>query len=222
MLYDMNAECSSQAITQTALLLSFWTPPGDLRGRKPNTSWLAIAIHEARAEDAHIYHYGYDCKYGKKPPTLWKRIWWCCIIRDRILSLGVRRSPQITSDDFDFDSCEPLAVSDFKGEIENSSTYTMETRTLLAHMLLRIAKLCAILTRLQSLPSWLEAPRDKDADQLISCMGHVRRVKASLRKWSEETDAEFSSCLQNGKLAGSADTQSKAVAVHLHTMYMYY
>jgi hypothetical protein len=218
----MNAECSSQAITQAALLLSFWTPPGDLRGRKPNTSWLAIAIHEARAEGAHRCHHSYDSEQRNKPQTLWKRIWWCCIIRDRILSLGVRRSPQITGDDFDFDSCEPLAVSDFQNEIEKPGTYTREARTLLAHMLLRIAKLCAILTRLQSLPSWLEAPRDKDTEQLISHMGHVRRVKASLRKWSEETDVGFSSCLQNGALVSSADIQSKAVAVHLHAMYMYY
>lgn len=164
----MNAEYSSVALAQAALLLSFWTPPGEMRGRRPNTSWLVLAIHQARNEDAHLYHSWSGSGRNSARRTLWKRIWWCCIIRDRVLSLGLRRPPQITRDNFDFECGELMTDCEFRDEIENSRVYSPQTKLLLTHVLLRIVELCVILTDLHSMSLWLETPYCRKAEIAIT------------------------------------------------------
>ncbi|CAI6083452.1 unnamed protein product [Clonostachys chloroleuca] len=223
-LYDMNSELSSFTISQAALLLTSWTPPANPRGMKPNTQWLSIAIEHARAEGAHLYsrHQGPMSESPSSHQALAKRIWWCCIIRDRLLSLGVRRRIQIDRESFDFDSNRRLNHSDLAGEVDGSGVYCKKAKMSLIRILLRIVDLCVSLTDLLNLAHRLEFSRNGDSEQWLPHLQQVRTVKEALRMWHEVTKSEFSCSLKQLRSASKYDEQCKAVAVQLHVMYMYY
>ncbi|CAG9992240.1 unnamed protein product [Clonostachys byssicola] len=223
-LYDMNSELSSFTISQAALLLTSWTPPANPRGMKPNTQWLSIAIEHARAEGAHLYgqQRGLSSEGSSAHQALAKRIWWCCIIRDRILSLGVRRRIQIDRESFDFDSNRRLNHSDLAGEVDGSGVYCKKAKISLIRILLRIVDLCVSLTDLLNLAHRLEFSRGGDSEQWLPYLQQVRTVKEALRTWHEVTKSEFSCSLEQLRSASKYDEQCKAVAVQLHVMYMYY
>ena len=126
LLYDFRTETSLPAIAQAALLLSFQCKPHDLQ---LNTSWLSTAIQYARADECHLYYCLPEITAQQRRAK--KRLWWCCILRDRIVALGVRRPVQITPDHFDFTQMPPTE-DDFAGEIERSRVYNPGTKTLLA------------------------------------------------------------------------------------------
>lgn len=212
----MNAECSLIALTQAALLLSYWTPPGEPRGIQPNTSWLGTAIHLARSKDAHLYQLWPNSTHRK----LWKRIWWCCIIRDCILALGLRRPAQITRDVFHFESCEALSSDDFRDEIDSSKVYNKNAKTILTRVLLSVADLCVVLADLQRLPPWLDTPKQRDPDRLMAHWNDLRRIKSCLRSWLEKAEAGIGVSFKDANYSGNA--QMEAVAVQVHIMYMYY
>ncbi|VUC21078.1 unnamed protein product [Clonostachys rosea] len=191
---------------------------------KPNTQWLSIAIEHARAEGAHLYGHqqGPGSEDFSAHQALAKRIWWCCIIRDRLLSLGVRRRIQIDRESFDFDSNKRLNHSDLAGEIDGSGVYCKKAKISLIRILLRVVDLCVSLTDLLNLAHRLEFSKSRDNDQWLSHLQQVRKVKEILRSWHEVTKSEFACSLEQLRTASKFDEQCKAVAVQLHMMYMYY
>jgi hypothetical protein len=204
--------------------LTSWTPPANPRGMKPNTQWLSIAIEHARAEGAHLYgrQQGPGSESHSAHQDLAKRIWWCCIIRDRLLSLGVRRRIQIDRESFDFDSNRRLNHSDLAGEVDGSGVYCKKAKISLIRILLRIVDLCVSLTDLLNLAHRLEFSRNGDNEQWLPYLQQVRTVKEALRMWHQVTKSEFSCSLEQLRSASKYDEQCKAVAVQLHVMYMYY
>lgn len=97
-----------------------------------NTTWLRTAIQYATAEHAHLYHK--DSSLTPAARAEKKRLWWCCIIRDRILPLGVRRSIHINREMFDF-SQPPLNNDDLESEFNRSRVYDSQTKRKLASIL---------------------------------------------------------------------------------------
>uniref|UniRef100_A0A8H7NQK7 Xylanolytic transcriptional activator regulatory domain-containing protein n=1 Tax=Bionectria ochroleuca TaxID=29856 RepID=A0A8H7NQK7_BIOOC len=194
------------------------------QGMKPNTQWLSIAIEHARAEGAHLYgrQQGPGSESHSAHQDLAKRIWWCCIIRDRLLSLGVRRRIQIDRESFDFDSNRRLNHSDLAGEVDGSGVYCKKAKISLIRILLRIVDLCVSLTDLLNLAHRLEFSRNGDNEQWLPYLQQVRTVKEALRMWHQVTKSEFSCSLEQLRSASKYDEQCKAVAVQLHVMYMYY
>ncbi|KAK7428120.1 hypothetical protein QQZ08_005359 [Neonectria magnoliae] len=65
--------------------------------------------------------------------ALLKRLWWCCIIRDRSMGLLMRIPIQIRKDQFDFDA-SPFGVDDLRDEFERSKVYNPETKRVLAEI----------------------------------------------------------------------------------------
>lgn len=210
-------------LAQAALLLSFWTPPGQPTGSMPNTTWLIGAVHHARSHNAHIYGTHSDCTTDKTK-RLWKRIWWGCIIRDRVMSIGLRRAPQITRSNFDFEKCEPLHWGDLYEEGETPKFFDTVAANALQQMLTRLIKLCVALTDFQVLSQVFQAPVFIGTEQCLKYLDEVRRIKVSLRSWYEETEATFlplSSRSEAQYFECSALT-SDATFLHLHLIYMYY
>ncbi|KAG7110769.1 Cutinase transcription factor 1 beta like protein [Verticillium longisporum] len=89
---------------------------------RTNTAWLSFAIHQARCAKAHL---AWDIELAVKSSDsssqrnlhdiqMLKRLWWCCIIRDRFLSIGMRRSMQIPT------AYPVLKPSDFENELTHS------------------------------------------------------------------------------------------------------
>lgn len=111
--------------------------------KRVNSFWLGTAIHLAKDVDAHRYH----AKTSLSPErqNLLKRLWWCCILRDRILPLGVRRPLQIQPQDFDFTS-SPLTKGDFANEVDRSKVYDAATKDSLVELLITLCDLAVSLT----------------------------------------------------------------------------
>ncbi|PTB39325.1 hypothetical protein M441DRAFT_38369 [Trichoderma asperellum CBS 433.97] len=111
---------------QVALLLTYYSPaPSDTT----NTYWMVNAVHFARCARADQYHTLSDDNPAK---LRLKRLWWTCILRDRVISLSLRRPLTIGCDDFDF-SHQGLNLADFSDELGVSTVYDRPTRQILAH-----------------------------------------------------------------------------------------
>ncbi|KAL4860443.1 fungal-specific transcription factor domain-containing protein [Aspergillus spectabilis] len=125
-LYDLEIYHTSLSAAQSAILLTYYAST-----KNPNTNsyWLSIALHHARVIQAHRY---YEVKHEKA--NLLKRIWWACICRDRLLSLGLRRQFQISAHDFDF-AQSVLTISDFSDEIHRSLVYSADSKQALIQLL---------------------------------------------------------------------------------------
>ncbi|UPK92799.1 hypothetical protein LCI18_003734 [Fusarium solani-melongenae] len=210
LLYDLATEKSPRLIVQVALLLSSWSPsrPGPV---PPNSMWLHVAIEHARFMEAHLAWEQSSTSATGKPhsrhePRMLRRLWWCCLVRDRFLSLGLNRRIQITK------SQPALCMSDFEYEITRSEVHTAETRRTLVHIFLGLARLCNILTDLLLVvrPSGdLLELQDQRTSTLIHC-------KTILQSWYDEIQIEISPANAGSRV------RNHPVVVHTNLMYMVY
>ncbi|KAJ2893455.1 uncharacterized protein MKZ38_008663 [Zalerion maritima] len=223
LLYDFDIESSPVAIARAALLLSYWTPPAraDL---KPNSTWLSVAVQNARNARA-----DYDSAMardvleapGKESATL-SRLWWCCIMRDRILSLGLRRSIQITKTTFDVEKHYSKGCLHLQDEVHRSRLYSPATKQALAGVLVRTVRLCVIMTDV----ILLAFPPDREVASDGGWSGRpahaldykkMRECRASLYAWFEETNGIVYIPSDRNKIA-----LHESVLLYTNLMYIYY
>ncbi|CAK7225853.1 hypothetical protein SEUCBS140593_006044 [Sporothrix eucalyptigena] len=101
-----------------------------------------------------------------------KRLWWSCLIRDRLLSLGVRRTLQIPRAQFDVDRHPLLNTADLADEIAYSRVYNLETKKYLVAVVVHIAELCVVLTDVLAMaypadwPVWDRQKLERDMGQV--------------------------------------------------------
>lgn len=145
LLYDFDYETNRVTLVQAVLLMTYWYEAPD--DSKDIWHWLGIAISLARTIGIHCdtSDSGMDLKTRK----LWKRIWWCCFLRDRLISLGMRRPLRIADTEFDLPMLElddfetegmPLELSRMLGGCP--AVKDSEKRTTLAKMCIAQAQLC--------------------------------------------------------------------------------
>ncbi|KAL1904077.1 hypothetical protein Sste5344_010202 [Sporothrix stenoceras] len=228
LLYDFDTESSAVACSQAALLLTFWSPYGN---KKVNTVWLSIAIQQARLAEAHLYA---SLPQNNIHTSALKRLWWCCIIRDRLLSLGVRRSILIPRTQFDIDRHPPLGAMDLADEIAYSRVYNLETKKGLVAIIARIAELCVVLTDVLTLaypPDVLAWDSQNDQDRLQREGKNIEKCKLALDQWYSSVSSRFP--LFNGTANDAAYLPGQQVGVgnnychdsvilYTNLMYMYY
>ena len=153
-------------VAQASLLLTYETSSSE---QLNNSTWLAIAIQHARAVNAHQYQHSTAASRYRRSDL--KRLWWCCIIRDRIIALGMRRSIQITGDQFDFTE-KGLDICDLKDETNKSEVYDSNTKTALIKILSSLCRLAATLTQLITIAYPLDRHERSEADvdtELAKC-----------------------------------------------------
>jgi hypothetical protein len=194
LLYDFGTEPSHIAISQSALLLSSWTPPSNMQ-TKENTLWLTIAIENAK--DAGADGYSQYTPELLTPAQMkhcnrLKRLWWCCVIRDRVMPLGLRRSIQITYAHFDFSGADRLGVWDLEDEIENSRVYDAGSKRELIEILIQLCELCVVLTDILLLVfpqhAWIGLRRDPGMED-----ARIRDSKATLQSWNNAAQIRLAS-----------------------------
>lgn len=149
LLYDFDYEIDRVTVVQSVLLMTYWYENPD--DPKDIWHWLGIAISLART-------IGLNCNPSNshmdvKKQRLWKRIWWCCFTRDRLVAIGMRRPMRIKEEDFDVPMLEledfettsmPNELSRMLGgcpAIRDSSK-----RVTLAKMCIALTKLCQCIT----------------------------------------------------------------------------
>lgn len=187
LLYDLRTEPNFAAVAQASLLLSFQCTPYDLQ---LNTSWLSTAIQYARADDAHLY-YSLPSLTGRQRREK-KRLWWCCVLRDRIIAVGVRRPIQITPNHFDF-SQSSMTEQDFAGELARSKVYDPETKALLVRTFILQCQLAIALTStiMTIYPlNGITFPAS-NLSRLSKLISQIDDSKALLAKWMEKAKCQL-------------------------------
>ncbi|KAL4789283.1 hypothetical protein BDV19DRAFT_395188 [Aspergillus venezuelensis] len=137
LLYDLNCEPSPRCIAQASLLLSHHLPSSDLHA---GSLWLSISVQNLLVANA------LDPTPNPATSNLQKRIWWGIMLRDRILSLGLGRQPQLVIDGDGKGTRnggsiaavigeDVLGEEDLEEEFDASEVYDPETKRILAKVL---------------------------------------------------------------------------------------
>ncbi|KAH6975738.1 fungal-specific transcription factor [Ilyonectria destructans] len=222
LLYDLETELSPVHLSQAALLLTYWSPSDSSRLKRPNSTWLSMAIQNARAAQGPKYatmqtiSKTANVKHHKRQASL-KRLWWCCIIRDRILPLVVRRPLQITRSDFDFDKNLGLIYEDLQDYVERS----------IGRDFIYVVKLCTVLTDLITLVFPAEHVLDEELPLDSRELGRIRDSRAALEMWYESAARDFpvpagtSTPVTNMPCLGR-DFCHESTILYINVMYMYY
>lgn len=97
LLYDFDCENDRLLLVQGLLLMTYWYETPD--DQKDTWHWMGVAISLGHTIGLHR-----NPANTNMPPQrrkLWKRIWWSCFMRDRLIALGMRRPTRIKDEDFD-------------------------------------------------------------------------------------------------------------------------
>lgn len=229
------------AISQAALLLSSWFPNSGLSRAYTGSTWLGIAIQQAKLAEAHRYasvvppHRSGNSPQASallKHQNSLKRLWWCIIMYDRVIAVCSRRPIQITRAHFDLDSVrhEPLGYADLDDEIERSRVYNPGTRKSLVDIFELHTKLAVVLTDLlvvvwplDDAPRWEKSFGDEEMRKIENC-------KMQMLDWYREASARFpipkdpgprKAAFGNGA-RGAGDFRHDSVLLYTNLMYMLY
>ncbi|KAL2826241.1 fungal-specific transcription factor domain-containing protein [Aspergillus cavernicola] len=203
LLYRLESELHSVAIVQGSLLLSLCS---SAQTESPvNSVWLSIAVQHARSLGAHHFE-----AQGTASSSDWrelKRLWWVCLIRDRIIALGHRRPLQIVYDHWDIE-IELLSSSKVSEEMCQSEVYSAPFRHGLFSVFRSVFGLCVPLTQILQ----LAVPESEN------CSAALRQADIfsdSLQVWLDET---------NGHLERFYQTVSsdEPVVLHDHLLQIYF
>ncbi|KAF5676191.1 cutinase transcription factor 1 beta [Fusarium heterosporum] len=228
LLYDFSCEKSCIAIAQASLLLAHThLIPRCIAGNKPLGSiWLGIAISYARVAKAHCYSSlrpTNDMEVAKvqKLRNTLKRLWWCCIICDRLLPLTSRQSIKITPLNFSFSGCSVLGSADLSDELYNSDVYDSTTKTLHAELLSKLVDLCVVLTDVLTVtsvlynnPSWMLSGRMEVAKDANICQIDLRRW---YNAWNETKATLDERMAQEGSSAESIILFKNLIEMYYHS-----
>ncbi|KAL9090410.1 MAG: hypothetical protein Q9159_002037 [Coniocarpon cinnabarinum] len=146
LLYDFDYEDDRIALLQALLLMTYWyESPND---QKDTWHWLGVAISVATSIGLNR-----DPSWGpldKRRQSLWKRLWWSTVIRDRLIAIGMRRPlrikssehnvPMLTLDDFPL---EPLSSNITVVGPSCVVAYDAGMRASLAQLCIAKAQFCA-------------------------------------------------------------------------------
>ncbi|KAL2802814.1 hypothetical protein BJX63DRAFT_97977 [Aspergillus granulosus] len=178
LLYNYLPDQNNVVNAQVTLLLSFYNSS---KNSMNNSNWLSRAVQHAEAEDAHQYKA--LILLPEKRRTMLKRLWWCCILRDRVISMGMRRPLQIPSTRFRI-SGESLCLADLQDEIDGSAVYTADVKLALVWLLIRLCHFADAVTELLSIvyPSVPDYDGSR-ADAVESDWASLRCARSKLAVW---------------------------------------
>ncbi|KAK7419075.1 hypothetical protein QQX98_003577 [Neonectria punicea] len=228
LLYDFGYERSSISIAQAAVLLSHsHLIPLPYGGYKQLGSlWSGIAIHHARDARAHRYftmtlNNPQSPDEAKKHNVL-KRLWWCCIICDRVIPLTSRQNIKITRSNFNFDASPILRCEDLFDEFYNSNVYDSTTKIHLAQVLEKLVELCIILTDVLTLSSSIRENPSWDLSQRITDTNQAGHCRIQLQRWYNAF-LEMKSARNGKTIQGPTDTSpGSSVILFTNLAEMYY
>jgi hypothetical protein len=183
--------------------------------KRANSLWLTTAIQLAEASGAHQFHILENKTPNER--SLLKRLWWCCIIRDRILPLGVRRQVLISLDGFDQESMT-LTDDDFRGEINGSQVYDVETKSSLIRLFITLCDMAVPLTDVIMTIYPSNEPIDirlYNTAKFQRTLDRIQSCKLGLQSWFERAIIKFPTP------AGIVST-NESLILYTNLMYIYY
>ncbi|KAI0446444.1 hypothetical protein F4803DRAFT_559385 [Xylaria telfairii] len=229
LLFDFDTESSLVCLSQAALLLTYWAPNWSLAAKKPNTVWLGVAVHNAKSAEAHIYStmptfspVTEPIEY-KKQNSL-KRLWWCCVFRDRLLALGMRRSIQVSRAHFDVDTNNSFGFSDLSDEVGRSKVYNPETKKRLIEIFVQLGELCSVMTDLLTLVFPLDDVPGWGRHNGVEGAEKVRACKVAMRRWYKSATLSFPVFSKGNTTSKTTanEHQHDSIILYTNLMYMWY
>ncbi|KAF2165242.1 hypothetical protein M409DRAFT_67490 [Zasmidium cellare ATCC 36951] len=176
LLFDFGAEKDPTALAQSCLLL------------RVNSSWLTHTIRFAKIARANSHQ-----RFEQTDPNkarLLKRIWWGVIFRDRILSLGTRRSLQL---DLESHSSEEdiLTADENFSELGNSPVHHTEAQLRIVQLLSAMCRAMPCIAKATKILYNLEGIDDRVAfiteAKLAATIQSVQHALEALQMWHDET-----------------------------------
>jgi hypothetical protein len=144
-LYDFDYEVDRISLVQALLLMTYWYETPD--DQKDTWHWMGVSL--SLAHTIGLHRNPEQSNMDLKRQRLWKRIWWSCFMRDRLIALGMRRPTRIKNEDCDvpmlvlddFDT-EPLPLELVRMLGGCPAVRDSAKRLKLAKMCIEKAKLC--------------------------------------------------------------------------------
>lgn len=133
--------------------MTYWYETPD--DQKDTWHWMGVAISLAHTIGLHRNPENSDMEPRKK--KLWKRIWWSCFMRDRLIALGMRRPTRVKDEDYDVpmlveDDFEIAALPEHITVVPRECTLARDVgaQRELAQMCIAKAKLCLCISHVLS------------------------------------------------------------------------
>ena len=133
--------------------MTYWYETPD--DRKDAWYWMGLVISIAHTVGLNKNPENTDMEPRKK--KLWKRIWWSCVMRDRLIALGMRRPTRVKDEDYD---TPMLTETDFEITIlpehitiiprDCSLARDIRAQRQLAQICIAKVKLCLLIGRILS------------------------------------------------------------------------
>ncbi|KAJ9650102.1 hypothetical protein H2198_010579 [Neophaeococcomyces mojaviensis] len=198
LLYEMDCEEDAVVIVQALQLLTSWFEvPTPL---KDAPHWCSVATSIARGVGMNraAAHGALD----EQQRRLWRRTWWCCVMRDRLIACGWNRTMSIRNEDFDIPmlNIEDFDLEEFPSQILARCTDIMRPSyiTHLAKICIALAKLCLKIADILNLqycirpPTTLSSHGRRPTVRLVpkqngSDIYDVVRCDEQLHLWLEES-----------------------------------
>ncbi|KAL1853959.1 hypothetical protein Daus18300_011626 [Diaporthe australafricana] len=151
LLYDFDYDSDRLVLVQALLLMTYWYETPD--DQKDTWHWMGVAI--SLAHTIGLHRNPDNGTMSPRKQKLWKRMWWSCFMRDRLIALGMRRPTRIKDEDFDMPM---LSESDFEIDVlpESNNILPLECTVIrntdmqreLAQMCVQKAKLCVLISHM--------------------------------------------------------------------------
>lgn len=157
-----------------------------------------MSIRHYEAAEQHLYDP--EGSIDKRQDV--KRLWWCVLLRDRIMALSSRRPLKLSPTNTDFkQAC--LDEEDFKEEIQGSLVYDPNAKITLAHFANILCQLGLILNGLLDL-LYSERPWENINTPSQLCYERLLQQEARLDEWylmaSTELDTQSDAPAHNESL----------------------
>jgi hypothetical protein len=209
LLFDFDTEASVASRAQAALLLSL---DHSLPGSDP-ARWLTVAVYYVKNRE--------QCVRSDQGP--WQRLWWCCVIRDRVMTLALsgKRQQSIQPSEIPVEDVlsSPSAFNEVVDHVGYPQAHSAQTREVLAEASILSVKLLLILGDLP----FLTAPLHKHISEyqnhevISSC---ISVTEASLNIWYSSATSYISTWQSNMEPA-CTDASNLSVTTP-SIMYLYY
>lgn len=204
-------------------MLTGWVPPVSKSSLRPYLSWLDLAVQHARALDADRSASATDLPNNasaeqQKSHSMLRRLWWCCILKDRLGALVTRRKLCIPPWDFP-SGVSPLLVADLRDEIFRSSVYTARAKRLLERYLVLAVEFCVVLADIVALVfPFADAgkkPGTVDTARIEAC-------RLALQEWRTRAATHFPESDTTTSALGEGKRHTASVIIHIKLLYIYY
>ncbi|KAF4444945.1 cutinase transcription factor 1 beta [Fusarium acutatum] len=212
LLLDICSSKDTASNAQGALLLSYYVTSRD-RARN-NSILLATAIQLAQGAGADHFHKRPD--QDSATTNRLKRLWWCCIVRDRILPLGVRRQLHIASVN---PTLEHLTEDDFEREIQGSQVYSLKTKRSLVQLFI---SLCELAIPFASVVQTVYGMGFSAVDAISPIMENRKQIEESIKFCEISLDAWFDKAAIQFPTPAGIISPEKSLVLYTNLMYIYY